>query len=181
MRGITELPEQQKGRWEMLEKLIRNKTIYAAASIVIGVVMIIKGGQVADDIVRIIGWLLVGTGAAYAASYFFGEDQDPVQLGYAIAAAAGGLLTVLLARTIIGVIPIALGALLILNGITNLGGANGASGSPAYSRGLAIAVIVLGVLVIIFGKTLINAAVLIIGICLVLNGLAELNLIRQIR
>ena len=45
--------------------------------------------------------------------------------------------------------------------------------------GCLIAVIIVGVLVIIFGKALINAAVVIMGICLVLNGLAELNVIHR--
>ena len=163
----------------MLQKLIKNKTIYAIASIVIGVVMIIKGGRMADDIVRIIGWLLIGTGAAYAVSYFTASERDEVQLGYAILAAVGGILVVVLARTIVGLIPILAGILLILNGVINMTKINGEADATTYSKGTAIAVIVLGVLVIIFGKTLINIAVLIMGICLVLNGLAELNMVHR--
>ena len=163
----------------MLEKLIRNKTIYAIASIIIGIVLIIKRGQMADDVVRIIGWLLLGTGAVYVASYFVTGDRDQVQLGYGILAAVGGLLMVILSRQIVNLIPIAFGALLVINGITNLNGVNQEDGVPAYSKGTAIAVILLGVLVIIFGRPLINATVLIMGICLVLNGLAELDVIRR--
>ena len=71
-----------------------------------------------------------------------------------------------------GLIPILAGILLILNGVINMTKINGEADATTYSKGTAIAVIVLGVLVIIFGKTLINIAVLIMGICLVLNGLA---------
>ena len=163
----------------MLEKLIRNKTIYAIASIIIGIVLIIKRGQMADDVVRIIGWLLLGTGAVYVASYFVIGDRDQVQIGYGILAAVGGLLMVILSRQIVNLIPIVFGALLIINGITNLNGVNQETGVPAYSKGTAIAVIVLGVLVIVFGRPLINATVLVMGICLVLNGLAELDVIRR--
>ena len=163
----------------MLQKLIRNKTIYAVASIVIGIVMIIKGGKMADDIVRIIGWLLIGTGAAYAVSYFTSSERDDVQLGYAILAAAGGILVVALAKTIVGLIPVLAGILLIVNGVMNMSKINGEADATTYSKGTAIAVIVLGVLVIIFGKTLINIAVLVMGICLVLNGLAELNVVHR--
>ena len=98
----------------MLQKLIRNKTIYAVASIVIGIVMIIKGGRMADDIVRIIGWLLIGTGAAYAVNYFTSSERDEVQLVYAILAAVGGILVVALAKTIVGLIPILAGIALIV-------------------------------------------------------------------
>ena len=163
----------------MLQKLIRNKTIYAVASIVIGIVMIIKGGKMADDIVRIIGWLLIGTGAAYAVSYFTSSERDDVQLGYAILAAVCGILVVALAKTIVGLIPVLAGILLIVNGVMNMSKINGEADATTYSKGTAIAVIVLGVLVIIFGKTLINIAVLVMGICLVLNGLAELNVIHR--
>ena len=156
----------------MLEKLIRNKTIYAIASIIIGIVLIIKRGQMADDVVRIIG-------AVYVASYFVTGDRDQVQIGYGILAAVGGLLMVILSRQIVNLIPIVFGALLIINGITNLNGVNQETGVPAYSKGTAIAVIVLGVLVIVFGRPLINATVLVMGICLVLNGLAELDVIRR--
>ncbi len=163
----------------MLDKIIRNKTIYAVASIVIGIVMIIKGGRMATDLVRIVGWLLIGTGLAYAASYFFGEDRDEVQLGYAILAGIGGLLVVLLAGTIVSLFPVLAGILLIVNGVINLGNLKGDAGAPGNAKITAIAVIVLGILVIIFGKTVINAAVVIMGILLVLNGLAELNVIHR--
>ena len=73
----------------MLEKLIRNKTIYAVASIVIGIFMIIKRGSMADDVVRIVGWLLLGMGAAYIAAYFIGSDREQVQIGYAVLAVIG--------------------------------------------------------------------------------------------
>ena len=163
----------------MLDKIIRNKTIYAVASIVIGIVMLIKGGRMATDLIRIVGWLLIGTGVAYAASYFFGEDRDEVQLGYAILAGIGGLLLVLLAGTIVNLFPILAGIVLIVNGVINLGNARGDDEGSKNTKITAIAVIVLGVLVIIFGKTLINAAVVIMGILLILNGLAELNVIHR--
>ena len=163
----------------MLEKIIKNKTIYAVASIVIGVVMIVKGGRIAGDLIRVVGWLMIGMGAAYAASYFFGEDRDEVQLGYAILAAAGGLTVVLLANTIVNLFPILAGILLIVNGVVNITKISGETDATASSKGTAIAVIILGVLVIFFGKALISAAVVIMGICLVLNGLAELNVIHR--
>lgn len=163
----------------MLRKLIRNKTIYAVASIVIGIVMVIKRGQVADDLVRIVGWIMLGMGVAYVASYFLSNDREQIQIGYAAAAVIGGLLLVILAPRIINLLPILAGSLLIINGITNLIGVNDESDVPAYSKGTAIAVIVLGLLIIIFSRTLINAAVLIMGICMILNGLAELDIIRR--
>ncbi len=164
---------------EMIQKLIKNKTIYAVASIVIGIFMIIRRGAAAKDVLHVIGWLLIGTAAVYLVSYFMGKDRDNVQLGYAAGAGIGGLLLVLLAGSIVHLAPILAGALLIVCGITNLTGVNTESDIPKYSRGTAIAIIVLGALVIVFGKALISLAVLLIGICLILNGLAELDIIRR--
>lgn len=164
---------------DMIQKLIKNKTIYAVASIVIGIFMIIKQGRVADDVLRVTGWLLIGAGVIYLVSYFTGKENNTVQLGYAAAACIGGLLLVLLARSIINLFPVLVGVLLIINGATNLSGVRNESDIPVYSKGTAIAIIVLGALVIVFGHTLINLAVLLIGICLVLNGLAELDIIRR--
>lgn len=163
----------------MLEKLIKNKSIYAIASIVIGIVLIIKRGQMVDDVVRIIGWFLIGMGVVYAISYFMNSNHEQVQIGYAAAAGIGGLLLLILAPHIVDLIPILAGALLIINGIGNLKSVSDESDVPAYSKGTAIAVIVLGVLIIIFARPVMNAAVLVMGICLVLNGLAELDIIRR--
>ncbi|MBR0512651.1 MAG: DUF308 domain-containing protein [Clostridia bacterium] len=166
----------------MLNKLIKNKMIYALASVVIGIILIIRRGQMADDVVRIIGWLMIGMAAVYAVSYFVSSDKEQVQLGFAILAGIGGLLLVLLSHQIVNLFPILAGVLLIINGIANLSGVSGNTGDaevPAYSKVVAIAVIALGVLMIIFSRTLINATVLVMGICLVLNGLAEMDIIRR--
>ena len=163
----------------MIQKLIKNKTIYAVASIIIGIIMIILQKRVLDDVIRVIGWILIGTGVAYLVSYFIGGNKENVRIGYAIAACAGGLLLILLAKSIVHLFPILAGVLLIINGVMNLNGVNGEKDIPAYSKGTAIAIIVLGVLVIIFGQTLLNLVVLLMGICLVLNGLAELDIIRR--
>ena len=164
---------------EMIQKLIKNKTIYAVASIVIGIFMIIKRGQMAVDVLRVIGWLLIGTAAIYLVSYFTGKDKENVQLGYAAAAGIGGLLLVICAGSLLHLFPIFVGALLIICGITNLTGVSADSEIPQYSKGTAIVIIVLGALIIVFGKALLSLAVLLIGICLVLNGLAELDIIRR--
>lgn len=160
----------------MVEKYLRNKAIIAIASIVIGVFMIIKGGTLAADMVRVIGYILIGTAVAYAASYFFGPNKDQMMLGYAAVCGVAGLVVVLLAGSIVSALPVLGGAVLILNGLVNLTQTDGA---PAYSKGTSILLIVLGILIIIFKYTVVNAVVIIMGISLVLNGLSSLDIIRR--
>ena len=158
----------------MIEKLFKNKTIMAIASIVIGIFLIVRRGAVADDMIRIIGYILIGAGVLYALSYFVGKDRDSVNIGYAAAVGLVGLLLVLMARTIVNIFPILVGILLILNGISNYTQA-GNGGNKA----VAIAMVAIGVLVVIFSRTVVNTIVLFLGIALVLNGLADLNFIRK--
>ena len=160
----------------MIEKYLKNKAIIAIASIIIGVFMIIKGGKLAVDMVRVIGYILIGTALAYAASYFFGANKDQMLLGYAAVKGVSGLVIVLLAGTIVNVLPVLAGAVLILNGLVNLTQTDGA---PAYSKGTSILLIALGILVIIFKYTVVNAVVIMLGIALVLNGLSSLDIIRR--
>jgi hypothetical protein len=49
----------------MIQKLTRNKTILAIASIVIGVFMMIRRGSMVADLLKIVGYLLLAAGAAY--------------------------------------------------------------------------------------------------------------------
>ena len=161
----------------LLQKYLKDKTIIAIASIAIGVIMIIKGGSIADDMVRITGYILIGAAVAYAVSYFIGNVRDSVLLGYAGAAGIAGLLMVLLAKTIVSIFPVLAGVVLILNGVINLtqGGE-----APAYSKGTALLMIALGVLVIIFKYTVVNVVVILTGIGLVLNGVSTLDIIRRL-
>lgn len=160
----------------VLEKYLKNKAIIAIASIIIGVFMIIKGGTLADDMVRVIGYIMIGTGVVYALAYFFGPNKDQMLLGYAIVSAVAGLVIVLLAKTIVSAFPILAGAVLILNGLINLTQVDGA---PAYSKGTALLLIALGVLVIVFKYTVVNVVVILMGISLVLNGILSLDTVRR--
>ena len=74
----------------MIQRLTRNKTILAIASIVIGVFMMIRRGAMVADMLKIVGYLLIAAGAAYLIYYFAGKNREGVRLGYAVAAAGAG-------------------------------------------------------------------------------------------
>ena len=161
----------------LVEKYLKNKTIIAIASVIIGIFMIIKGGSMAEGVVRVIGYILIGAGVVYLISYFTSSDRDQVLLGYAVTSAVAGLVIVLLAKTIVYAFPVIAGAVLILNGLVNL---TQTEDAPAYSKGTSVLLIVLGILVIIFKFAVVNAVMVLLGIGLILNGLSSLDIIRRI-
>ena len=164
----------------MIRKLIRNKTILAVASILMGIYLVIARGSAIDSLARIIGYALIGVGAAYALMYLLGKTRrDRVQLYYAAATAVCGLLLMWLAPRIVNLLPMLMGLALIITGISNLT----ATRDDAYPKAAKIGpvvTIILGALVLFRPGMVLNVVVMVAGIALILNGLSELNLIRRI-
>ena len=67
----------------MIQKLIRNKTLFAVVSIAMGIYMCFAGRGVLYNIVRIAGYVMLATSVGYILMYFINSRQDQVQLGYA--------------------------------------------------------------------------------------------------
>ena len=163
----------------MIQKLTRNKTILAIASIVIGVFMMIRRGSMVADLLKIVGYLLLAAGAAYLIFYFIGKNREGIRLGYAAVAAVAGLVLILRPYSVLNIFPILAGAVLVINGISNLIQASQGEGAPGYSRIVAIVIIIIGVLLIFRPFRIWDALVFIMGAALVLNGLADLDIIRR--
>ena len=163
----------------MIQKLTRNKTILAIASIVIGVFMMIRRGSMVADLLKIVGYLLLAAGAAYLIFYFIGKNREGVRLGYAAVAAIAGLVLILRPYSVLNIFPILAGAVLVVNGISNLIQASQGEGAPSYSRIVAIVIIIIGALLIFRPFRIWDALVFIMGAALVLNGLADLDIIRR--
>ena len=163
----------------MIQKLTRNKTILAIASIVIGAFMMIRRGSMVADLLRIVGYLLIAAGAAYVIYYFIGKNREGVRLGYAAAAAVAGLVLVLRPASVLNIFPILAGAALVINGISNLVQASSGDTAPSYSRIVAIVIIIIGALLIFRPFRIWDALVFIMGAALVLNGLADLDIVRR--
>lgn len=163
----------------MIQKLTRNKTILAIASIVIGVFMMIRRGSMVADLLKIVGYLLLAAGAAYLIFYFIGKNREGVRLGYAAVAAIAGLVLILRPYSVLNIFPILAGAVLVINGISNLIQASQGEGAPSYSRVVAIVIIIIGALLIFRPFRIWDALVFIMGAALVLNGLADLDIIRR--
>ena len=163
----------------MIQRLTRNKTILAIASIVIGIFMMIRRGSMVADLLKIVGYLLLAAGAAYLIFYFIGKNREGIRLGYAAVAAVAGLVLILRPYSVLNIFPILAGAVLVINGISNLIQASQGEGAPGYSRIVAIVIIIIGALLIFRPFRIWDALVFIMGAALVLNGLADLDIIRR--
>jgi len=162
----------------MLRNYLRNKTVLAGVSIAVGIFLIIARKSAFDILCRIAGYALLAAAVAYVLLYFFGRNQNPVQLQYAGMAAVGGLLMIFLAPTLKYVFPILFGICLLIVGIGNLA-ATREDGLPMYSKVGPILTIILAILIIIRPGAVASIVVLLAGIGLVINGLSELSLIRR--
>ena len=162
-----------------LQNIMKNKSILAFASIIIGVVMMFAGGSIAESLIKVVGYVLVGTAAAYLVSYFMAKDKDSINLGYSVLAAAAGILLIVLAGPILNLFPRILGIVLVINGVTNLSQANVPGAAPKYSKAVSIIILIVGVLVFFRPGVMINAVTFVAGAALILNGLAELDIIRR--
>ncbi len=163
----------------MIRNLIRNKTILAVASIIIGVILIVRGRAVVDTTIRVFGYVLLAAAGVYLWTYFGGNNRTEVQLGYAGLSALGGLVLVFFAPAIRNILPTLIGIALILNGIANLTSARFETGFPKLSKAWSIVTIVLGGLAVLHPGAIANVLTVFAGAALVLNGLADLDLIRR--
>ena len=163
----------------MLRNYLRNKTVMAAVSIAVGIFLIIARSTAFNILCRIAGYALLAAAVAYVLLYFFGRNQNPVQIQYAGVAAVAGLLLIFLAPTLQYVFPVLFGICLLIVGIGNLT-ATREDGFPMYSKVGPILTIIVAILIIIRPGAVANIVVLLAGIGLVINGLSELALIRRI-
>ncbi|MBR2822672.1 MAG: DUF308 domain-containing protein [Clostridia bacterium] len=164
----------------MIRSIVRNKTVLAILSIVMGIYMCVAGRNVLYSIIRVAGYGLIGAAIIYLVLYLTGQNgRDQVKMGYAIVSGIAGLLIVRLAPAIVNLFPILAGVGLILAGIGNLTQAAG-SGMPMVSKVGPIVTLVLGLLILTHPGTVVNMVVTLAGIALILNGLSELEMIRRV-
>ena len=164
---------------DMIQKIIRNKTILAALSIVAGIYLILARRSALDMIVRMLGYGLIAAAIGYVLSYFLGTHRDETQLGYAVLAGVGGILVITLARSIVNIFPMLMGLLLLLNGLGNLVQSFSNGGTSIADKVLPGLVALGGLLIMIHPGAIVNSVVILAGVALIVNGLADLNMIRR--
>ena len=165
---------------DIMQKVLRHKTVFAALNILLGIYLIITGRGSLYTAIRVAGTALLVAAAVYLALYFIRSRQDPMHLYYAGAACVAGLAVRWLAPALVSLFPVLAGIALIVIGISNLTSVSGSNVFPAYSKLGPILTIVLGALILFHPGRVLDLAVTLAGAALILNGLSELDLIRRI-
>ena len=164
---------------DMMKRLMRNKVVTAALSVIVGVVLIVARRSALDEIVRIIGGLMLLGAAVYGVFYLIGFYKDSTQLMTAAGCAAAGIIFLSWPRLIVDLFPILAGVALILNGMSNL-----AEAGRTKEKGTAVTavlVIIAGILIAFPPGFIANAIVLCVGIGLTLNGAFDLMMLYKAR
>ena len=164
----------------MLEKYLRNKTIMSVAGIVAGLILMIWRGKFVEQMIRVVGYVLLAAAAVYLFKYIKENSRNQTLLGYAVAAAGAGLLLILLSRLLLRAFPAIAGVLMILSGAATLVQTFNDRNVPVYSKLLSALVIVLGILIAIQPGRIANAIVFCVGAVFVVNGVSGLLAIRRI-
>ena len=163
----------------MVTNIIRNKSIMAVASIVFGLFLMLFRGSAVDLLIRVTGYGLLVTAAAYLILFFTSKNRDEVQLGYTVLSLIAGLLVIWLAPAIVHIAPVLAGILLIINGASDFFHASSDDGIPKRSALASVLIILLGLLIVIRPGFITGAIILVIGGAFVINGLVDLDIIRR--
>ena len=163
----------------MFQRIMKNKTAVAVASIVAGVYLMIARRHAVITLIHMLGFALFAVAAVYLVLYFTDPNRDRMKLGYAGGAAVLGLLARWLAPAIINLFPVLLGLAIIAAGISNLTAARNLNTPKASWIGPALTIL-LGAVILFHPGSVISTFIFIGGAALVLNGLTELDMIRRI-
>ena len=148
------------------------------AEIIAGLVLMIWRGQVVEQMIRVVGYIL--TAAAYIVFYFTGGRRDEMLLGYAALSGAAGALLVLLSGFFLRAFPILAGCLMILSSAAGLYQMMNSIYTPWYSKALSVLVLLLGILILIHPGAIANAIVFCIGAAFMVNGISGLIMIYKV-
>lgn len=164
----------------MIEKYLKNKMVISIASIIIGLILMIWRGVFVEQMIHVIGYVLLAAAVVYLVMYFKNGKEDETQLGYGVVAAGAGLLLILLSHLLLRAFPVIVGVLMILIALTTLMKVYNDKNTPLYIKLLYVLVAVMGILVLLHPGRIAGALVFCVGLALVVNGVSGLLMSRNI-
>ena len=157
-----------------------HKALLSLLMIVIGLVLALWPGHVMTTAMTVLGIALLAGGGILILSWYKKKAQgvSVLRLGEGIAMALGGLFVLARPKFLITIIPFAVGALVLVNGIINLTQAL-EQRRKLYNRWtvsltMAILTIVLGLLVLLNPFSTMEVLVVTIGVVFIYNGASNL-------
>lgn len=162
-----------------MRDLVKNKIVIAIAGIIFGFILIIHAAAAVDALVRILGWILLVSAAAYLAKYFAQkEERETSLMVLGIILAVTGIFFVIRPDAIVNLFPLIMGIDLIIAGISDLVNAvsldkAGVQGAKAFIVMSAV-VTILGIIVLLHPGAVADMIVTVMGISLLINGTLDL-------
>lgn len=159
-----------------MSRLKNSRGVVSILMIIIGILLIIWPGHTLSLLSAIVGWGLVIGGVVGVG---FGlVSFNPFNLISGIIAIIVGAVFIRAPFISMSIIPVIIGILIILNGAHNLYnawiGRHAMGYNPRRDLILSIIMVILGILIVIFPFTTASAAVVVIGVILLYNGITNL-------
>jgi len=158
----------------------RHGLLLSILMIVIGLVLVIWPGHVMTTALAILGVALLVGGAISIVSWYRGRGHDAgfLTLAEGLLMAVAGIVVLSAPKFLISIVPVAVGIVVLINGVVNLAQAldQRREGYSRWTLSLALAVltIILGLLVILNPFSTMEMLVMAIGVVIIYNGASNL-------
>ena len=158
----------------------RHGLLLSILMIVIGLVLVIWPGHVMTTALAILGVALLVGGVISIVSWYRGRGHDAgfLTLAEGLLMAVAGIVVLSAPKFLISIVPVAVGIVVLINGVVNLAQAldQRREGYSRWTLSLALAVltIILGLLVILNPFSTMEMLVMAIGVVIIYNGASNL-------
>lgn len=171
----------------ILKKIKTNVVISSLLCVVLGLVLVIRPGMSMRIVCTAVGIVLIVAGITRMIDYFAARDgsmYSQVNLVFGIILAVVGVWIVLKPDTVLAIIPIIVGIVIVLHGINNIKQAM-ELWRDKYDKWWVAGI--MGVLTVGFGVLLIcrpfaaiDTVVMLIGMCLIYDGLSNIWIVSRV-
>lgn len=171
----------------LLKKIKTNVVISAIVCVILGLVLVIRPGLSMRIVCTAVGVVLIVAGVTRMIDYFAARDgsmYSQINLVFGIILAVVGVWIVLKPDTVLAIIPIIVGIVIVLHGINNIKQAM-ELWRDKYDMWWVAGI--MGVLTVGFGILLIcrpfaaiDTVVMLIGICLIYDGLSNIWIVSRV-
>lgn len=163
---------------EYIKKVFRNYWLLSIFCVIIGLALIIDPGFFTDTVGRVIGGLFAAYGAVDLIRYFASEDRYATGLVKGILMCAAGIFILIKPDFIPKVLALICGLYMTISGVVNIEDALNLKKVGVMSWKVsfipALITTAVGVLLIIDPMLLPNAAMMVLGIALLISGLTNI-------
>ncbi len=170
---------------EKIKGLRLNITVSAVISIVIGVLLLVYPTQSLVTISRVIACIIILSGASIIISQLYERGFNPLGIVVGGILAIVGIWIFRAPDAIVSIIPIAIGVILVVHGVQDLGlaleGLKAKASKPWLSFVIAALNILLGVICIAGAFQIVKLSIQLIGIMLIFDGITDFGIVHNVR